>query len=94
MNTLTIQELQDQIEEICKKYDEGDETHYLIKNDNGEDCMLVPFDGPWTGTVEEDQEGFFVTLPQRLVAKMGWKMDDLIEIEELDGTLILKRSEL
>ena len=43
MVDLTVEELQDQIEEICDKYENGDETVYRIIDEGKPVAMLVKY---------------------------------------------------
>jgi len=97
MKELTIEEFQDQIEDIMEEFDAGSDEHYKIFWDvDGvvKTAMCVPFDGPWETTVKEDDEGeLLVELPNRLLAKMGWGEGDDLDMKDVDGSIHLTKNE-
>jgi hypothetical protein len=99
MKEITISQIVESVilDKIMEKYDEGDDTHYLIIDDQYElrgtpkinNAVLIPYDGPFTSTVQVDDEGeYFVEIPKRLLSKVGIK--DEVEIIEENGSIILK----
>ena len=90
MQKLKITELQDRLEDIFGLYDKGDDTKYLIDGS----VVLVPFEGPWTETIKETEDGdLFVEIPQRLLSKLGIDINDELDITT-DGTnIIIKKVE-
>ena len=91
--TITVEELQENIEEYIDLYDKGDDTHYLVKHE-GKEFMVIPFDGPWKETVQEDDEGeAFVEIPNRLLSKMGWVEGEEVNMEVKDGQIFLTKKE-
>jgi hypothetical protein len=94
MVDITIEELQDRIEEICEMYDQGDDTIYRLTAPQGE-FMLTPYNGPWTETIQVDEEGYHVLpLPDRIINKYGLKEGDNINMEVDGDTIILNFNEV
>ena len=92
MKELNVKQLEEQLYDIMDKYDQGDDTHYLITLEDGKQAVMVPYDGPWTTTVKEAENGdAIVEFPNRLVAKSGFKEGDELEYEEKDGGLFLRK---
>jgi bifunctional DNA-binding transcriptional regulator/antitoxin component of YhaV-PrlF toxin-antitoxin module len=81
---ITIEELQERIDDIVEEYNKGDDTEYIISHD-GKEVMLTPFNGPWTETVIENDEGdLILPLPDRLCAKLGLEIGDDLEFDVTD----------
>lgn len=99
MKTLTIKELEEQLEQIMDSYDNGDDSHYKIvwTDDKGTEkaVMLTPYNGPFESVVQQfpDSDDFFVELPPRLLSKQGWDENTQLEMKEENGTIILKEKE-
>jgi len=92
MKTLKVAELETQIETICELYDKGDDTVYKIELDDGRAVMLTPYNGPYTETVKETDDGeMFVELPQRLLCKLGWKDGDNLNVEVDNGNIVVTK---
>jgi hypothetical protein len=97
MKTITIEEFQDQIEDIMEEFDGGSDQHYkIVWEDDGVEkaVMCIPFDGPWETTVKEDEEGeLLVELPNRLLAKLGVSEGDDLDMEVVDGAIHLTKKD-
>jgi hypothetical protein len=93
MKTITVEELQEQLDSIMDDYGKGDDTHYkVVWTDKGVEkaVMLIPHDGPYEETVKQDEEGnLYVELPERLLAKQGWGEGTELNMEVVDGSIIL-----
>ena len=95
MKELTIEQLQEQLDDIFDAYEKGDDTLYRIKVEEDKFVILSPFDGPYEETVKEDKDGnYFVEIPNRLLAKKGWDENTELEMEIENGSIILREKTL
>jgi hypothetical protein len=89
MIELTVEELLPKLDEIMESYGQGSDTDYLIKAPTG-DVVLTPYNGPYTETVQEDDEGnYFVKIPDRLISKKGWTTETKLELDIVAGEVII-----
>jgi hypothetical protein len=94
MIDITLEELQEKIDDIIDAYDKGDDTVYKIIAPQGE-FVLTPYDGPWTETVQLDEEGHHVVpLPERIINKFGLKEGDDIPVVIDGDSIVLKLDEV
>jgi hypothetical protein len=81
MTRLELQPFLDQLDSILEKYDNGDNTVYIIEHE-GKDFVCTPYDGPYTETVMKNEEDdLFINLPKRVCSKLGVKEGDEVTFE-------------
>lgn len=91
-NNLTVEQLQEQIDHIIKKYDDGDDTIYFIYDDGVKKAILKPYDGPYESVVQQDENGdFLVELPKRLLSKCGITIGDELDVELENNVILIKK---
>lgn len=91
MIKLTVSELEKTIDSIIDDYSDGDDTIYLINNKKG-DVVLKPYDGNHVTKIKNNYGETYIDIPKRMLSKLGWKEDDLINIECKDDSLYLSKS--
>jgi len=92
MIELTIKQLEESLDQIIESYDNGGNEHYCIvwedENKEVKRVMLIPYDGPYSATIQEDSEGnAVVELPQRIISKFDLKEGDEFDVEVEDGAV-------